>query len=1105
MDNEQRTSHFQCKKHFVSINKNSNRFCTDILFSASYTGYKISIYLLAFEHANIYEIVGFTNGFGESILSIVRFYSFMCNLKKILALVLAFACAFTMFAGAAFTDQADIKVDAEVVDTLVSLGVIEGFEDGSFQPNATVTRAQMAKMIYVLRTGKSDASAYNDDKTSFTDIGSHWARGYIKYCQSLGIIAGKSSTIFAPNATVTAQEAAKMLLVTLGYDAEKAGLVGAGWAAKTNALADENGLLEDVNTSFTGPCPRQYAAQLIYNAIDTATVVWRDDAYTNVNVLGADNQTIGEKYMGLKYATGVLMASGKVGLDGTGASEALVVKADEKQTVLGTEYSKNSLIKFVDIKNDYSDLLGMNVKVMYKDKDKVYGVYATDDNDVNIAALASDLDTVSGEAKFKVDDVKYKVNDNGMIIYTIGVDADGDVVINPTKVENTAADIKSKISAIKDNDMEITVVSNDNDEKVDAIFVNNKTFAKLTTVNSTSVSYKPVLLDMKGNTTGSAVKLDLEDDEPEVYDGYKKDDYVFVGADLFNDSVVIEKAQTISGKSESFKSDSIKIDGNWHDYVLGMKDANNKYSYTAKSGKTYTAYVYGSYVYYLTGESGSGSDVDTLLVKSVGDYQKMDSGYETKVYFEDGTEKVINVKTVVVPTAGFDQEDYDKDNKASDNKATVYTKAANKTDYSVALVGNVGEGQDVLTADTLYAYEQDGSDYTLFALNENYASNDVKKVAGTVSYSDKTETFSGTEAEDAAPIFLKYSDDSYKVITGAALKNYKSMTGSGNSVLLADDDNVVAAYIDLGSTGLSSSDTLYGVVKKAYKGTESDGTDTVVYLDLITSEGLKTLETEETSYGDLAKGAIISFTGTYEKANDDITVVSNTQKSETVASGSTAANAESQGYIAISNDWSDSSKLIRSYQGLSFNGGTAYNIAAGKVVSDSVVINIDEDDYVADDATPSKAEELKADNGYYANAFVIVNKDNEIDLLVYETNNRIKDGNNNEVTLTNHADVAAISAGTGLPTDSDNVETVKAGYTVSGLGTGLVGKVATKLTDDKDSNKAISAGDTVTATLTVTADTGYQLSAKAPALAGWTVASESASQWVYTMNITVAA
>lgn len=173
--------------------------------------------------------------------------------------------------------------------------------------------------------------------------------------------------------------------------------------------------------------------------------------------------------------------------------------------------------------------------------------------------------------------------------------------------------------------MEITVISNDNDEKVDAIFVNNKTFAKLTTVNSTSVSYKSVLLDMKGNTTGAAVKLDLEDDEPEVYDGYKKDDYVFVGADLYNDAVVIEKAATLSGKADSFKADSIKIDGKWHDYVL----ASGK-SYTAKAGKTYTGYVYGSYIYYLTGESGSNSDVDTLLVKSVGDYKAMDEGVEAK-------------------------------------------------------------------------------------------------------------------------------------------------------------------------------------------------------------------------------------------------------------------------------------------------------------------------------------------------------------------------------------------------------------------------------------------------------------------------------------------
>ena len=72
----------------------------------------------------------------------IYFPIFTCHLKKVLALVLAFACAFTMFAGAAFTDQADIKVDSDVVDTLVSLGVVNGYDDGSFKPNGTVTRAQ---------------------------------------------------------------------------------------------------------------------------------------------------------------------------------------------------------------------------------------------------------------------------------------------------------------------------------------------------------------------------------------------------------------------------------------------------------------------------------------------------------------------------------------------------------------------------------------------------------------------------------------------------------------------------------------------------------------------------------------------------------------------------------------------------------------------------------------------------------------------------------------------------------------------------------------------------------------------------------------------------
>ena len=95
--------------------------------------------------------------------------------KRLIALSMAAACAATAFAGAAFTDQSSIKVDSKVIDTLTEKNVIKGFEDGSFQPDKLVTRAQMAKMMFVLRTGSDDASYYAKDMTdTFADTAGTW-------------------------------------------------------------------------------------------------------------------------------------------------------------------------------------------------------------------------------------------------------------------------------------------------------------------------------------------------------------------------------------------------------------------------------------------------------------------------------------------------------------------------------------------------------------------------------------------------------------------------------------------------------------------------------------------------------------------------------------------------------------------------------------------------------------------------------------------------------------------------------------------------------------------------------------------------------------------
>ena len=419
------------------------------------------------------------------------------NLKKVLALVLAFACAFTMFAGAAFTDQADIKdANTEAVDTLVALGVINGYTDGSFKPNGTVTRAEMAKMIYTIRSGgNSDASAYSGISTSFTDVNGHWAAGYIKYCQSLNIIAGKSNTKFCPNDKVTTQEAAKMLLVTLGYDAKKAGLVGAGWASKTNALADENGLLEDVNTSFTGACPRQYAAQLIYNTIFAPTVVLRDDVYTNENYAGHDNKTVGEKYMGLKTTVGTLDTVSKE--SGKDTYKLTIGETDNTK-----DDSTDPLVKsFTKVKKDYNDLLDQEVKVLYKAKDDVYGVFATEDSDALTGVLG---DFEKSDAKLKFNGSKYSVGeanatknpDDSNLVKVNGTKA-----TNDTNVNNIVAYVDA---AAKGLSKVYSASTRSKDNKIVQLNVKTVSIAQVTYVGKDyiNVSYKTHTVTSQRNSQG---------------------------------------------------------------------------------------------------------------------------------------------------------------------------------------------------------------------------------------------------------------------------------------------------------------------------------------------------------------------------------------------------------------------------------------------------------------------------------------------------------------------------------------------------------------------------------------------------------------------------
>ena len=914
-----------------------------------------------------------------------------------------------MFAGAAFTDQADIKVDTDVVDTLVSLGVVEGFEDGSFQPNGTVTRAQMAKMIYVLRTGKSDASAYNDDKTSFTDIGSHWARGYIKYCQSLGIIAGKSNTKFVPNEKVSAQEAAKMLLVTLGYDANKAGLVGTNWAAKTNALADENGLLEDVNTSFTGPCPRQYAAQLIYNTLDANTVVWRDDAYTNVNVIGGKNQTVGQKYMGL--------------MD-TDDSILLSVKEDSKGTFTVKALANDDVVTFTKVAKDYTDLLGQKVDVLAKASDKVYGIYATSDNELAVKSTVGDLDKLKTDT-LKIDGTEYDIA-AGAKIFTTSV-----ATSRANNVDSIAAGTAYSTTAFDSMDTANTVyaVSNDEDEKIDLFVVIPAHVAKVTNVSSSSVVLSGI---------GS-----IDTDDYVAYEGLKKNDYVLYIKDnngtAYKDT--LSKVDVVNATVDGVKNgDEFRINGTYYKAGTGV-------SKTPKAGDKVEAALYGSRFYSMDINAATSVE-DMLVVYAAGARMGgVATGAEAKVVFSDGTKSTINVTKIVDPKdSSFE---YDVDQNVAIKLANA--SGANYAGTETTVSGKVTAYAADLVVGALYTYEKDGSDYKLTPVTaDNDAGfDDINAVNTTKKYEKSSDraTLGGNRIDDTATIFVveKLGDTNNanadaKVITGKSLSSWSNAWGTYAQTATNTNNGVktvMAGVVADISNGYGVNDDTYGIVNSDV--VRVYGADGKRYYQFKLWNGSAD-ETVYTKNAGLDKGDVVTY-------DDDDKVGDIRVLKTTVKTGADAALLGVDGkYVTVA--------------------ATPYTSAVSKeykVTDDTSVLFIEDDKAVAGtvaDLNSYKATETSNDNVFVPNMKYILNTANtEFEMIIVDVRGYLSALDNDIVYNAPAAKVTGYTAST-------KTVTLSADETAANIATAFKNVLTAKRVDDSHVLLVSTKGDELTLTVT---------------------------------------
>ena len=881
----------------------------------------------------------------------------MRNLKRTLSLALASVMLVGMMSVGAsavnasdFTD-ADEIVNKDAVSTMTALGIINGKEDGSyFDPTGNVTRAEMAKMLCVAINGGVDPVLGVKDTPTFTDIKGHWAESYIEYCAANGIIAGRGNNKFDPTGTVSATEAAKMLLGVLGYNAEKSGLVGNDWAINTNVLANQNGLYKNLaNLNANTLLTRDNAAQMIYNALDANMVelnaagnyTTSQYSYTGTEsvVTGTERVwvlTIKENNCtdsGIKAAVDALSGSvynSRSDADETvkevaGAELSKVKYALEQKTQ--NVYGENTVTKYADetmghkylslitdgdavltdvekdskgtytlymngittkgqytkVEGDYSNLIGQKVEVLYKDSENVYGVYASTDSSLIVESTAGKVGTLSNN-EVKIDGTTYKVDSNvtTTALYT------GKLIDGLNVGGNKAAAVKA--------------YDNDDNGKIDTVVYVPFTAAKVTYVGEKSF-----------NTDVAGTNIKFED--VNAYDDMAKNDYVIKSdaANTVDDTDTYVLAETVEGKIEATKSDSVRIDGTWYNYVTTTPDKDLALDSTVKAA-VLNGYIVKSEVVTSSHELQDYA----VVVKTDTDI----NGPQAKLLFADGTTKVVT----------------------TDKK---YTDTMGLVTYEVK------KGEYVLTEAVTDSADKAGFDKIVTG---KYVNNSGKGKIG------------GESIADDAVIFVKDSAGKFSTMAGSDFAKYSTTSVvDQNITAYANKDNstgynsIVLAYVELTGT-VNSITSNYGYVTSAVSTTKNDDGETVssfTFWDGATEH--KDIMTDEKV--SLSKGDIF----TYEENKDGSYTVSEV---DNLLRTAIIAYNEKNGDIRFTD--------------ASLNSAGS-NVNA-EITDDTVIIGINSDDKAGvEGVVPTIAIETATSGVYQANAYYVMGVADEVKLLVVDT------------------------------------------------------------------------------------------------------------------------
>lgn len=455
----------------------------------------------------------------------------MKNLKKVLALVLACATLFTM-SSFAFSDVAEDASYLEAVTMLSKLGIINGYEDGTFLPDNTITRAEAAKVL-VCALNAEDSAKGMADQELFTDVPkTHWAAGYVNYAANFGIIAGRGNGIFDPESPVSYEEIVKMVVAMLGYTpvANIKGGYPTGYLYVANSVAK----ITKGATGTTGDAAKRWVvARLVFNSLETKIMEPEKWSASDPEYIKGDD-TLLKDYLEVTKVEGVITDTFLAKADFQDKEDQDVdllistIDGKTKRALENDNISYNSMpgdTYTVDANGTYAeDYLGYTVVAYVKDFDEGSDVLvavapkANKNTTLDVAFDDFEKDTVdNSNSKYIEFEYYANVDDEDTTKGKISKKNDDFYVYQNGKKDSTLNSDTAIVNFIKqfstDYDAEegyIRFVDNDGDNYADYLFVE--------TINDEyvvdSITAKTFKIDDKINS--KTITLDPTDDEKYV-------------------------------------------------------------------------------------------------------------------------------------------------------------------------------------------------------------------------------------------------------------------------------------------------------------------------------------------------------------------------------------------------------------------------------------------------------------------------------------------------------------------------------------------------------------------------------------------------------------